>query len=85
MTFDVEKEGRQLKPALDLYQYQLKGISFLPVSKNVYQQMPYEEISEEQYNQLTSKLSPINWKALSIEPSPDKFCNTSVCNVQLGE
>lgn len=30
MTFDPETEGEHLKHALDYFQYQLKGVSFLP-------------------------------------------------------
>lgn len=49
VTFDAEKEGPQLKHALDYFQYQLKGISFLPLSNDSYAQMPYEEIDEATY------------------------------------
>jgi ribonucleoside-triphosphate reductase (thioredoxin) len=35
------------------FQYELKGISFLPrMEMGAYPQMPYEEISEEQYRQV---------------------------------
>ncbi|MFS8159719.1 MAG: hypothetical protein ACMG6E_05810 [Candidatus Roizmanbacteria bacterium] len=37
VTFDPETEGKDLKNALDFFQYSLKGISFLPKTKNVYQ------------------------------------------------
>lgn len=30
VTFDPETEGHQLSHALDYFQYQLKGVSFLP-------------------------------------------------------
>ena len=30
VTFSPENEGQHIAPALDLFQYQLKGISFLP-------------------------------------------------------
>ena len=34
----------------DYFQYQLKGISFLPrTEQGAYEQMPYEAITEEQY------------------------------------
>jgi len=45
VTFDPEKESSQIKNALDYFQYSLKGISFLPHTKDVYPQMPYEEIT----------------------------------------
>ena len=46
VSFDPKTEGKQIKHALDYFQYHLKGISFLPKLKNVYPQMPYEEITE---------------------------------------
>jgi ribonucleoside-triphosphate reductase len=51
VTFDPESEGNQLEHVLDHFQYKLKGISFLPALKlGAYPQMPYESISEEEYN-----------------------------------
>ena len=50
VTFDPKVEGAQLHHALQLYQYQLKGVSFLPRQPaGAYAQMPYEEISAEAY------------------------------------
>lgn len=41
VTFDPDTEREQLKPALELFQYQLKGVSFLPRMKSgAYKQMP---------------------------------------------
>ena len=53
VTFDPETEGPQLKHALDTFQYQLKGVSFLPrLAKGAYAQMPYEEINEAAYKDM---------------------------------
>ena len=41
ISFDPIREGPQMQHALDLFQYQLKGCSFLPHSDGVYPQMPY--------------------------------------------
>ena len=42
VTFDPATEADQLKPALELFQYQLKGVSFLPRTESgAYAQMPY--------------------------------------------
>ena len=59
MTFDNEREGHSIKHALDLFQYQLKGISFLPKSKDTYPQMPYEEITEQEYHLRLGGLKPL--------------------------
>jgi hypothetical protein len=50
VTFDPEKEGPQIAHALQYFQYQLKGISFLPRHDfGAFPQMPYEAIDEEKY------------------------------------
>ncbi|MCF0116679.1 MAG: fused protease/ribonucleoside-triphosphate reductase, partial [Bacilli bacterium] len=55
--FDPDREAHDIAHCLDLYQYRLKGISFLPVYKNFvnvekkiqkYIQPPYEEITKEE-------------------------------------
>lgn len=72
VTFDDAKEGAQLVNALDVFQYQLKGISFLPrVEAGAYAQMPYEEISEAEYNALSAKLRPLDLSSLSGSEEDD--------------
>jgi ribonucleoside-diphosphate reductase alpha chain len=42
------------------------GISLLPYSDHVYQQAPYEDITEEKYNELLAAMPPeINWEDLA--------------------
>jgi ribonucleoside-triphosphate reductase (thioredoxin) len=89
VTFDQEKEGAQLKHALDFYQYRLKGISFLPRfssedGKQPYKQMPYESISKERYDQMCSSLKPIQWNDHTLnaaDPEMETFCNNDTCVV----
>ncbi|RIA91848.1 hypothetical protein C1645_736812 [Glomus cerebriforme] len=57
VTFEPETEGPMLKYALEYFQYQLKGVSFLPrIPSGVYAQMPIEAISPEQYENIISTL-----------------------------
>ncbi len=83
VTFDAVKEGPQMKDALELFQYKLKGISFLPLSNTTYKDLPYEEITESKYKQLVASLKPIVWRQETEEPTPDKFCSSDKCNIQL--
>lgn len=57
VTFDPKTEGKHIAAALNTYQYRLKGISFLPrfESSTAYQQMPYEKITKEKYEELVAK------------------------------
>ena len=50
----------------------LSGVSFLPYSEHTYKQAPYQEVTEEEYNEWTQKMPPkINWEALSYYETDD--------------
>ena len=77
-------EGPQLRHALDLYQYQLKGVSFLPrLEKGAYAQMPYEEITREKYETMHAKLLKLDFSRVTkisvVEEVPDKYCDAAGC------
>lgn len=59
VTFDPETEGNQIANALNYFQYQLKGISFLPrlSDDTIYKQIPYEAITKEQYLSRYNKIN----------------------------
>lgn len=83
ITFDPEKDSKDIAKALNYFQYQLKGISFLPkVEKGAYHQMPYESIDDETYNNMISKLKKIQWKEHSTEEAVgEKFCTNDSCSL----
>jgi ribonucleoside-diphosphate reductase alpha chain len=55
----------------------VSGISFLPHSDHIYQQAPYEEITEEQYNKLLAAMpKEVDWSALSNYESDDNTAGT---------
>lgn len=57
VTFDPAHEGPHLKHALDYFQHQLKGVSFLPrLPLGAFAQMPYEAITREVYDETISKI-----------------------------
>lgn len=78
VTFDPATEGRMLEPALDFFQYQLKGISFLPkLAQGAYKQMPYEAIDEAEYQRRLAALKPLHFADARVrneEANPDRFC-----------
>ena len=88
IDFDPEKEGKQIASALDYFQYGLKSVSFLPRRDGVYDQMPYEAISVEKYNELIKGTKPINFPTKVIgEVKPedkvekDMYCDGDSCIV----
>lgn len=60
ITF-TRQESDQLQHVLEIYQHKLKSISFLPEGNDVYPQMPYEKITEEQYQEMIRQLKPLNF------------------------
>jgi hypothetical protein len=84
ITFDKEKEGPQIADALNYFQYQLKGISFLPKSEvGAYQQMPYEEINEDTYRSILSGLEPLSFrKVKGSKAIVERFCNNDTCELE---
>lgn len=73
-------EAKDIPHILDMIQYKCKGISFLPKTDlGAYQQMPYEEVSEEKYNELVKDLKPMDFSYLGEDSIGEKFCTNDVC------
>ena len=83
ITFDPKKEGKDLERALDFYQYQLKGISFLPrISEGAYKQMPYQKITQNEYEDMVKKLRPINFSKIELTKAiGEKYCTNDQCEI----
>lgn len=95
ITFDPETEGKDLPRALDVYQYRLKGVSFLPTKKipmdtedavkavrasEKYPQMVYSPITRGEYEEMSKKLKRVDFKQLvSTEGGSDRFCDGDKC------
>lgn len=57
------KEHEWMEVGAWVYQHldDIGGVSFLPHNDHVYQQAPYQDITEEQYKELASKFPKIDW------------------------
>lgn len=81
-------EAHQIKYLLNFYQYQLKGISFLPILEDgtTYRQMPYESITEKKYIELAAKLTPVKFKGIKNEEAEvERFCTSDVCELKVSK
>lgn len=79
-----QHEGEQIKYALNYFQYKIKGISFLPkldIGNTTYAQMPYEEITEQQYNDAVSKIKSLDFIGVSEDSVPEKYCDADSCEI----
>ena len=60
---------------------EVSGISFLPYSNHTYQQAPYEDITEEQYNEMVKTIPEIlDWSKLVEEEDNTEGTQTLACS-----
>jgi adenosylcobalamin-dependent ribonucleoside-triphosphate reductase len=88
LSFDKETEKKFVAPALNMYEGQLKAVSFLPMGDKVYPQQPYSEISREEYNAYVGTIGKIDWSAIydgveNLEAEGEQYCSTDACEIKL--
>ena len=87
VTFDVEKESEAVGTALHMYDGQLKTVSFLPMGNHVYPQMPYTQITEEEYLEYSMILFSIDftgvYAGMASDAIGEAYCTTDACEIKL--
>ena len=87
VTFDVETESNQIGTVLHMYDGQMKTVSFLPMGNLTYPQMPYTQITEQEYEAYAMQLFPIDFAGvyggLGIEAIGEAYCTTDACEIKL--
>ena len=80
-----EKEWPAVGAFVWEYFDEMSGVSFLPYDGGSYRQAPYEEITEEEYNVLASKIpANIDWDSLVEETDNVKGTQTLACSADGG-
>lgn len=74
-------EAASLKGALEMYETRLKAVSFLAYKETGYKQAPYEAITKEEYEKMSSKITPINRIKTETEGAGTKFCTNDSCTI----
>jgi hypothetical protein len=86
ISFDPETESSAIGTALHMYDGQLKTVSFLPSGNHVYQQMPYTQITEEEYDASCMALFPIDftgvYAGLASDAIGEAYCTTDACEIK---
>ena len=86
ITFNPETESKDVPTVLHMYDGQLKTVSFLPSGNHTYPQMPYTQITEEEYNEYAMKLFPIDlagvYAGMAADAIGDSYCTTDACEVK---
>ena len=87
VSFDPETEAQHIGTVLHMYDGQLKTVSFLPSGNFTYPQMPYTQITEEDYTAATMKLFPIDftgvYAGMAADAVGEAYCTTDACEVKL--
>jgi ribonucleoside-triphosphate reductase (thioredoxin) len=87
VSFDPSKEKDDVKHSLHMYDGKLKTVSFLPSGNTVYPQMPYTQITEEEYEQYRMTLFPIDfagvYAGMAADAVGEAYCTTDACEVKL--
>lgn len=87
VSFDPETEAQHVGTVLHMYDGQLKTVSFLPSGNHTYPQMPYTQITSEQYDEYAMKLFPIDFSGvyagMAAEAIGDAYCTTDACEIKL--
>ena len=85
VSFDAEKEKDHVGTVLHMFDGQLKTVSFLPMGNMVYPQMPYTQISKEDYDNYKYSLLPIDftdvYAGMAADAIGEKYCSTDYCEV----
>jgi len=89
LSFDKDSETKHIAPALHMYEGQLKAVSFLPMGNTVYPQQPYQQITQEEYNNYVGQIAKIDWSAIydgveNLDSVGEMYCTTDYCEIKTG-
>ena len=87
ISFDSETEKDSISTVLHMYDGQLKTVSFLPQGNFTYPQMPYTQITKEEYESETLNLFPIDfagvYEGMAADAIGENYCSTDSCEIKL--
>ena len=87
VSFNAETEKQHVGTVLHMYDGQLKTVSFLPTGNDTYLQMPYTQITEEEYEEHgLKKLFPIDltgvYAGMAADAIGESYCTTDACEIK---
>ena len=88
LSFDKEEESKFIAPALNMYEGQLKAVSFLPMGNHTYPQQPYTQITKEEYDYHIGRIGKINFDAIydgveNLDSIGEAYCTTDYCEIKI--
>jgi hypothetical protein len=86
LSFDKDSESNAVEHVLRMFEGQFKTLSFLPMGNEAYVQMPYEQITHDEYDAYQAKLKKMDLRAMygkkAADAETEKFCTTDVCEIK---
>lgn len=86
ISFDAEEEKHHVGTVLHMYDGQLKTVSFLPQGNFTYPQMPYTQIEQNDYDESSKNLLPIDldgiYAGLAADAIGEQYCTTDSCEIK---
>lgn len=83
ITFKKEEEN-ELEDVIMFAEDKVKSLSFLPLYDHGYQDAPYEAITREEYEKMSSVLKPLDFSNVRLDGVREDFCTVDgKCNLQL--
>ena len=87
LSFDKDSETKHIASALHMYEGQLKAVSFLPMGNMVYPQQPYQQITQQEYDDYVGKIAKIDWSAIydgvqNLDSVGEMYCTTDYCEIK---
>lgn len=89
VSFDPAEEAKYIETTLHMHEGTLKAVSFLPSGNKTYPQMPYTQISEEEYQSYVGKLAQVNFEPLyngqmdALDAAGEAYCTTDKCELKV--
>lgn len=77
-------EMKQVERVLSLFAPQVKSLSMMPDRPNVYPQMPVEHLRKGEFEELSSKIGPVDWSSLhgsDGDAADSSYCTTDACEI----
>lgn len=86
LSFNKETEGEHVGTVLHMHEGQLKTVSFLPQGNDTYEQMPYQEIKSDEYEDASYKLFRLDLNPIyngdALDAIGEEFCTTDACDIK---
>lgn len=86
VSFNKDTESQYIGTVLHMHDGQLKTVSFLPSGNDTYPQMPYTQITEQEYIDQTAKLFPIDltgvYAGMAADAIGERYCTTDSCEIK---